>query len=93
LSCLRQTFEDLDLAFVGGETSREAMDRGVQCVSEVLSQNYERVAIVTHGNLMTLLLKHFDGRFGFEERSRLTNPDVFVVTISEDKSSVERIWS
>ncbi len=81
------------MAFVGGETSREAMDRVVQCVSEVLSQNYERVAIVTHGNLMTLLLKHFDGRFGFEEWSRLTNPDVFVVTISGDKSSVERIWS
>jgi broad specificity phosphatase PhoE len=33
--------------------------------------------VVTHGNLLTLLLRHFDGRSGFETWPALKNPDVF----------------
>jgi 2,3-bisphosphoglycerate-dependent phosphoglycerate mutase len=92
MECLRLTFMDFDLAYDGGETSRAAMSRAVQVVYDVLSGNHERVALVTHGNLMTLLLKHFDERFGFQEWSQLTNPDIFLITVSGSESRVERIW-
>lgn len=92
LECLRQTFTDFDRAYDGGETSQSAMNRAVQVVQEILAGNHDRVAIVTHGNLMTLLLKHFDERFGFLEWSTLTNPDVFLITVDAAKSKVQRIW-
>jgi 2,3-bisphosphoglycerate-dependent phosphoglycerate mutase len=89
---LKKTFDDLDLTYEGGESSRTAMSRAVDAVNEILSLDVSTSAVVTHGNLMTLLLKHIDDRFGFEEWKRLTNPDVFVVTVNGSKQTVERIW-
>lgn len=38
-----------------------------------------RVAVITHGGLLTLLLHHFDSGYGFAEWQRLTTPDLFEV--------------
>lgn len=92
LDCLQQTFTDFDLAYNGGETSRQAMNRAIAVVDAVLSGDQDSVVVVTHGNLMTLLLRHFDERFGFEEWTSLTNPDVYLVNVSGSQSSVERVW-
>ena len=90
---LRQSFEDMDIAFEGGESSRAAMERAVSFVSQILKHDTQRTAIVTHGKLMTLLLKHFDERFGFEDWKKLTNPDVFLVKRDRRLSwNVERLW-
>lgn len=92
LACLKQTFADLELSYNGGETSEQAMERGIQMVNQVLAENHRNVVLVTHGNLMTLLLKHFDERFGFEEWAALTNPDVYRVTVDGPETMVERVW-
>lgn len=92
LASLERTFEDFDLTFSGGEPSRAAMRRAVAAVDEVLASGARCVGIVTHGNLMTLLLRHFDGRFGFAEWADLSNPDVFVVTVDGEAATVERVW-
>ena len=91
LACLERTFEDLDLTFSGGESSRTAMRRAVAAVDEALASGARRVGVVTHGNLMTLILRHFDERFGFAEWAGLSNPDVFAVTVGGD-TAVERVW-
>lgn len=89
---LRDTFEDMDLALAGGESNRAAMERAVTVVNEVLRDGVFPTVIVTHGNLMTLLLKHFDDRFGFSEWQKLTTPDVFRVTLEEGHTRVDRLW-
>ena len=91
--CLKQTFEDFDLAFDGGESSQTAMARAVEIVQEILWSGPDRVAMVTHGNLMTLILKHFDTRFGFQDWEKLSNPDVFLVTTDRVRATVERTWT
>ena len=48
--------------------------------------------LVTHGNLMTLLLKHFDDRIGFAEWQQLTNPDVYRISLSAERTEIARIW-
>lgn len=88
---LRLSFEDLDLCLAGGESSRVAMARGVAVIEEILAGDAETTAVVTHGNLMTLLLKHFDDRFGFAEWQALTNPDVYQVVLAGERPSVRRI--
>lgn len=85
---LERSFADPDLRLPGGETSREAMARAVAVVDDVLASGARVPLIVTHGNLMALLLKRFDGRFGFAHWQALSNPDVYLVT-----DRVERIWS
>lgn len=90
---LRATFEDPELCFEGGESCRVAMARGVAVLEEALRCGARGTAIVTHGNLLALLLRHFDPRVGYAEWQALTNPDVFRVTVSDTSAMASRVWS
>ncbi|UUZ94595.1 histidine phosphatase family protein [Paenibacillus sp. P25] len=91
--CLRQTYEDENLRFPGGETSEEAASRGMACLKEQALSGLKHMAVVTHGNLLSLLLKRISGQFGYEAWSKLTNPDVYHVSYFEDKWMYRgRIW-
>lgn len=92
LEKLELTFSDLDLKYEGGESSKEAMNRIVNLIEEVKNDHFDHTIIVTHGNIMTLLLKHFNNDFSFEHWSKLSNPDVFVLTINHT-FRIERIWN
>jgi len=87
---LEASFLDLDIKFDGGESSREAINRIVSVVDEIFLREVENTIIVTHGNLMSLLINNFDKIFGFEEWKRLSNPDVFLII--EGSHFVERLW-
>ncbi len=94
MECLQQSFNDLELSFVGGESSRVAMERGRAVVEDILHRRDENIVIVTHGNLMALLLKSYDERIGFNEWKELTNPDVYSVLIDHNGiKTLNRIWS
>lgn len=86
---LELSFEDLDLVFEGGESSRAAMARGVSVIDDMAGSS--NAMLVTHGNLMALLLKSFDPNVGFAHWARLTNPDVYHVTFGAHGASVARI--
>jgi len=93
LEKLRMTFADFDIKFGGGESSQEAANRIVGVVETVLQSNEENTIIVTHGNLMSLLLNHYNKEFGFEEWLNLSNPDVYLLKLKEKEISLGRIWS
>jgi 2,3-bisphosphoglycerate-dependent phosphoglycerate mutase len=80
---LAETFVNLDLSFAGGESSRAAMSRGIAVVNGVMQQTESSVAIVTHGNLMTLILKFFNEQIGYAEWANLQNPGVYRVQIGD----------
>jgi 2,3-bisphosphoglycerate-dependent phosphoglycerate mutase len=88
---LAETFVDLDLSFEGGESSHMAMMRGIEVVHQVIDQTTKPVIIVTHGNLMTLILKYFDEKVGYEEWENLQNPDVYCVKFNNEGIDVEHI--
>jgi 2,3-bisphosphoglycerate-dependent phosphoglycerate mutase len=90
---LRQTFEQLDLCFPGGESSREAMQRASAAVHDILRKTPTgAIAIVSHGNLSTLLLKQFDATLGFSTWERMTTPDVFGLHLGEMGTRITRLW-
>lgn len=76
----------------GQQSTRTAMQRAVSAVHDILQHAATTTVIVSHGNLMTLLLKRFDDRLGFETWQRLTTPDVFRVVISNGGPTIERVW-
>ncbi|WP_328517367.1 histidine phosphatase family protein [Virgibacillus pantothenticus] len=64
---LRATFEDFHLKYEGGESSQEATGRIVSVVNTVINEGGENTIIVTHGNIMALLLNFYNKEFGFED--------------------------
>jgi 2,3-bisphosphoglycerate-dependent phosphoglycerate mutase len=92
LGHLEHSFADVDFALPGGESSRVAMLRASAAVDEVLRGGAQAPVIVTHGNLMTLLLRRYDRRIGYSEWRNLTNPDVFLVLLTETGPHVKRLW-
>ena len=88
LELLEETFFDLDLKFDGGESSREATNRALT----VVNKTPNNCILVTHGNLMSLMLKHFDDSVGFQEWKSLSNPDVYLLTIVNNESTIEHLW-
>ncbi|MDF2684016.1 MAG: histidine phosphatase family protein [Brevibacillus sp.] len=89
---LRKTFDDLDLCYAGGESSRTAMSRVSSVVTEVLNGANQHTVIVSHGNLISLLLKYFDNHIGFKEWEALSNPDVYQLSFENDSPSIRRVW-
>jgi 2,3-bisphosphoglycerate-dependent phosphoglycerate mutase len=91
---LYDTFQDNEMRLPGGETSFEAMERGISVIKELFDLSEKNIAVVTHGNIMCLMLRYYDKKYGFNEWRNLTNPDVFELLISDNKDSVciKRIW-
>lgn len=84
------SFTDLDLRMDGGESSREAMRRGSAVLTEVRDHPTSVAAVVTHGNLLTLMLKSLDPAVGFAEWERMTNPDLYRVEYLEVGIKIQR---
>jgi 2,3-bisphosphoglycerate-dependent phosphoglycerate mutase len=76
---LRAAWDDHDLALPGGESSRQATRRGLAALEEIVADGRQPTVVVSHGNLISLLLHAFDGRPGFATWEQLTNPDVFEI--------------
>lgn len=87
---LEDSFLDLHLKYEGGESSHEAMERVCNVVDEL--PDGSKTVLVTHGNLMTLLLRCYDERIGFQEWQALTNPDVYRVHVTDSGAQLKRIW-
>lgn len=75
----------------GGESTKQATERAISLIQDVLKLNRTTTLLVTHGNLLTLILKHFDHTIGFNEWRALTNPDVYEIIIDE-QCTIKRLW-
>ncbi|MCM2676840.1 histidine phosphatase family protein [Alkalicoccobacillus plakortidis] len=93
LEKLESSFSDMNQVIGEGESSHKAQERIVEVINEIKDGPDDRVAVVTHGNLLSLLLNYVDSRFGFREWQSLSNPDVYLITANrEEPLSVTRLW-
>jgi 2,3-bisphosphoglycerate-dependent phosphoglycerate mutase len=90
---LEATYEDLELRFDGGETSNEATSRGIQFLNEVLEGPGDNVVVVSHGALISLLIRHYIKQFGFNEWKHMTNPDIFHMKVMNEGIEINRMLS
>jgi 2,3-bisphosphoglycerate-dependent phosphoglycerate mutase len=91
VTALRSTFEDFDLSFAGGESSRVATQRVVEVFNSAMLSPARTSVIVTHGNLMTLLLKHLNPEVDFTFWQQLKNPDVYHIELEGPLTIVQRM--
>ncbi|WP_053365067.1 histidine phosphatase family protein [Bacillus sp. FJAT-27245] len=92
LNMLKKSFNNPALAFEGGESGADAGKRGIAAINDVLRKNCENAAIVTHGNLMALILNHYDESYGFEQWKALSNPDVYEIGYKSATPEIKRVW-
>ena len=89
---LRRSFDDLDYCLEDGESSRTAQARGTSAVRAALASG-ARCVLVTHGNMLALILRSIDPTVGFDVWSKLSNPDVFVLDVDDEgPRGFNRVW-
>lgn len=91
MEALRATFEDPLLCFPGGESSEAATARGRAAIEDVFQEALFPTAVFTHGNLLALTARSFDGSLGFEFWKDLQNPDLVALTHDGGKVTVKKV--
>ncbi|WP_409289116.1 histidine phosphatase family protein [Peribacillus sp. SCS-37] len=89
---LKHSFQDMNSVHEGGESNSAALLRAESLLNELIMAGDKPIALVSHGNLSTLMLHYFDRRFGYDELMRMTNPDVFEINVTSESAAIERIW-
>jgi 2,3-bisphosphoglycerate-dependent phosphoglycerate mutase len=95
LAGIKQSFEDIDYCLEGGETTREAQKRAIPIIEKLLTE-YEgqKIAIGTHGNIMTIILKYYDNSYGYTFWQQTSKPDIYRLEFEDQNLlTVERIYS
>ncbi|MBB6632607.1 histidine phosphatase family protein [Cohnella thailandensis] len=89
-----KVYQDFDFAFPEGESSLAAQQRAIQSFLGIL-RNYEgqKIAIGTHGDIMTLILNFFDKSYRYDFWKSTSMPDVNKLEFENSKLvTVVRLW-
>lgn len=89
---LEATFNDMNVKYEGGESSNEAIKRIVAVVNDIMVSVWENTIIVSHGGMISLLMNHYNKNFGFDQWKNLSNPDVYLLRITENDAYYRRLW-
>ena len=91
---VKTTWSDPSFAHPGGESNAAAQRRVVAVLRRLQKRHPDKhVVLATHGNLLALVLQHFDARVDFAFWRSLTMPDVYALRVSVDSEvSVHRLW-
>ena len=91
---VRDSFADPDLRAPGGESADDVLLRAWSVLNELLAGSPELPVVVTHGNLLALVLHSIDSDFGYAGWENLSNPDVYRVDDSGDGDiNFLRLWN
>lgn len=91
---ITKVWEEPNFAWEGGESNIEAQARGVGVIRQLLKK-YEgkNVVVGTHGNIMVLIMNHFDKQYDFSFWRGLDMPDIYKLTFDgEVLLKVNRLW-
>lgn len=94
-SAVAKVWADDRFSWEGGESNILAQARGVKATMNVLEKFAgENIVIGTHGNLMVLIMNHFDKKFGYRFWQELAMPDIYKLTFDKTKLvEVSRLWN
>ena len=92
-AAVERTWRDPFYAHPGGEANAVAQRRGVAVVRRLWEQYpEEHLVLSTHGNLMALVLQHYDPCIDYAFWKALTMPDVYQLRLGEGEASIARLW-
>ncbi len=94
-AAIYKVWHDEDFAFDGGESNKEAQERGIRALKKVLTEySGKNIVIGTHGNIMVLIMNYYDSIYHYEFWKRLSMPDIYQLTFNEKQQLIKviRLW-
>lgn len=90
----KRVYEDRRFLFPGGESSVEAQKRAVRVIKSIMDRYHGmKIVVGTHGDILTLMLNHFDQQFGYDFWRSTSMPDIYKLRVEEDEPiEVTRLW-
>ena len=91
---IKKSFDDKDYCLPGGETTRQAQERAVPIIKQMLKE-YEGKSIVvgTHGNIMTIIMNYFNEKYGYDFWASTSKPDIYKLLFTDGElMDVKRKW-
>ncbi|HEY4554233.1 MAG TPA: histidine phosphatase family protein, partial [Bacillaceae bacterium] len=89
-----KVWEDPTFAWEGGESNRDAQKRGLNATLGVLQKNVgKNIVIGTHGNIMVLIMNHFNQSFDYNFWRQLEMPDIYKLSFEGKRLvNTEKLW-
>lgn len=90
---LTRMFEDREFATDGGESMNDCQKRSVAVLKNIMNKHRgHKIAVGTHGAVMTLMMNHFDAKYDLSFLLQTTKPDIYRMGF-EDRTliGVERL--
>ena len=86
---IQYLWQNPDKSLIGGESNREALNRILDLLEDLEKRYSDKTILLSsHGNLLGILINHFDSSFDYKKWEQMTFPDCFLVDKDE---SVKRI--
>ncbi|AOZ91008.1 histidine phosphatase family protein [Paenibacillus crassostreae] len=95
MSSIRESFNVPDYTLPGGESNADCQKRAISVLKLILKEHRgKKIAIGTHGLVMTLMMNHFDPAFGLEFLNQLKKPDIYKMQFKDlELEVVTRMWN
>ncbi|UCD41285.1 MAG: histidine phosphatase family protein [Chloroflexota bacterium] len=93
-SAVEQAWADPTFAHPGGESNLKVQKRGLIVISRLQEEiSTKHIVLSTHGNLLAVLLQHFDPSIDINFWRSLTFPDIYQLGISSNgEIRILRLW-
>ncbi|WFR61621.1 histidine phosphatase family protein [Paenibacillus amylolyticus] len=91
----QRLYRDPTYAYPGGESGEQARSRAIAVIERILDKHSgHEVVIGTHGDVMTLILQHYDSSYGYEFWESTTMPDIYKLEFDGTHKLVQvtRLW-
>ncbi|KAA8787577.1 histidine phosphatase family protein [Paenibacillus amylolyticus] len=87
-------FADPEYALPGGESNKVCQHRAVSVLKQILEEySGKKVAIGTHGHVMTLMINAFDPTYGVDFINQISKPDIYQLQFDGMRlEKVTRLW-
>ncbi|MBD0384801.1 histidine phosphatase family protein [Paenibacillus sedimenti] len=91
---VKKMFSDPDFSLSGGESFTNCQKRVVTILKNIISEyKGQKVAIGTHGAVMTMMMGYFDPQFDLDFLLKTSKPDIYKMEIDEGiLTKTERLW-
>jgi len=92
---VRRMFTDTDYSLPGGETIAVCQERAMRVLQQIVhTHRGKKIAIGTHGAIMTLMMGGFDSRYDVDFLFQTSKPDIYRMELNEKDEciGVQRLW-
>jgi 2,3-bisphosphoglycerate-dependent phosphoglycerate mutase len=95
MSSIRESFDDPNYSFPGGESNADCQKRAISVLKSIMKEHSgKKIAIGTHGLVMTMMMSYFDPSLDFEFLNQLKKPDIYKMQFENlELEEVTRMWN